>query len=28
LKLIRKYGQSHYHTALENVVRFTIERED
>jgi octaprenyl-diphosphate synthase len=28
LKLIRKYGRSRYHTALERVVHFTIDRED
>ncbi len=28
LKLIRKYGQSRYQTALENVVRFTVTREN
>ena len=28
LKLIRKYGHSRYHTALENVVRFTVNREN
>ena len=28
LKLIRKYGQSRYHTALENVVNFTVNREN
>jgi octaprenyl-diphosphate synthase len=28
LKLIRKYGQSRYQTALENVVRFTVNREN